>query len=1784
MSNIKDLKTTKISDDVVNYLNSLNAGAIKTTTSITGLAKNLGTTNKSAITFTKGIKDGSITLVEGQTYLQGYQSYLKSTSSALSLADIKTKALSVSMKALSTVGWMAIFTVASMAIGKGIEALSNFNKRVENTKNSANELMSAFSSAISKANSNADSIESMSAKYETLAKGVNNLGENVSLTTDEYKEYNDIVNQIADMFPNLINGYTNEGNAIISLKGNVEQLRDAYKDAQKEAYNMLVASGKGSDGNDIIKNYQNVVSGFNGIYAQDEMGAKQIVDMLTDLNSSFGDTDKFKSVLKEFQKLASENNEAYHSKEFQGILDDIGINDLFGSISSINSLDDDHLSEASNKIAEHFSKIKSTIQTYQAEIDTVLNNTKTLANAYLMTNEDYEKLDDQSKNAASIIVNSINEGIASGFSSKEDVGAYVQEILDTINSNPEVKESMVGLFTLNYSDMPIEQSSEIINQYINYIAKILGEDPLELKIRLGFNDFNDLETQYRNAIESAKKKFGQDETDFFSKNSINSQEEIDNWLKIAQGANSATEAERLYLEQSKKSVPVSSKEEVIANVNSLSEGFESLDKIMSSMKDKNPFDFSLLDDKKFKDSFNGLGEAYTNFIETVSDSPKDVKGAQSAFNDLTTAWIDSKLALNGYTEENTNLIASMLKNMGVTNAEELVASRLANTQEHLAAQKAYTADMSDALANATANEIPGLIDEATQSDIAKVALAGLALEKANANGTALDTSGDIENVISLVDVIGTASTALRNYNKLKSGQIFDVETQKVNRDKLFSTGFNAGQLGQSAEEAKQLEDYNKRKEDLKNASEKEMQDAAKAARAYMGKGTQTNVIYGGANKSNKAGSDKKKKDETKNDVDWIARGTKVLQDEYAKLEELANKDTVAYLGLTQEQFDKAKSIFDNGLGNTTEGLSELQSFADKAGLSLGEFYTMIQSGAPSASKENALQGMLKMQTETLLPQYQQEVDAYTKAYADALKAVPEYKDKIENGGVKIESLPSDLGKKVQAAIDANEKLKSSEKQLEEGREKQIQTIKELHENRISAIDIENEKLEQSNKIIKSQMDLMEARGEIIDADFYKQQKSNNKGLISGNQQNIAEWESEMADLRASNVSVKSKDYKELQAKVKAAKNEIQGLELEQEECNQALEQMPIDNLNTIVSMYKDISSAIENWGNVASATGEKLNADYYQTLISNGATTIDQYQELASEIENVMDNQKEGSTRWNELYGQLQSVNSEMSSMVQNLQKWNEELLKMPLENINNYTSELQKVADGLSGVKGEYDTAISAVTGAIKEQIDTINEQKNAVNEEYDAQKKALQDKLDLLNKQNKELQLQQKYEQALYNLQKANQQATEKVIRDGQVVYEQNADKLRDAQEAVQDAKFDMETDKIQTQIDELQETLDGLNEKYQNQIDSLQKISDKWSEISEKITQAQNEAKANDLLGVGWKDKVLSGKDVELFNNFSGMYANTAEQLRQYQEQINTTNNIYSLLEDYITSYKEGTLSYDQALTGINNLLAQMNQTMSAEGNIQNIYDYLGAMNGTAANAENVLSGIKQGLANTATELIDSFKQYNQNAGLISEYTSSWQQLTDNVSSMLRVLEEVRDNLESASDGDDDEDEDDDSDGPSRTGSSGYVNSGPGAKSKSDDPIWDLIDDKKKATSRKDGITRGLVGSSSGSDREAKMKLLGLQKMDQDEISAILHKNEAVFNPEQQDMLLKNLATAWNFTPSKIDYTNLSSGHSNLTTQEFKFGNINIQECNDTERLADGILNGGLKSAIIQQLGKR
>lgn len=160
-----------------------------------------------------------------------------------------------------------------------------------------------------------------------------------------------------------------------------------------------------------------------------------------------------------------------------------------------------------------------------------------------------------------------------------------------------------------------------------------------------------------------------------------------------------------------------------------------------------------------------------------------------------------------------------------------------------------------------------------------------------------------------------------------------------------------------------------------------------------------------------------------------------------------------------------------------------------------------------------------------------------------------------------------------------------------------------------------------------------------------------------------------------------------------------------------------------------------------------------------------------------------------------------------------------------------------------DYSRASRVVNSLIKKGIlgrfKTGNLMNNKLSESYIAiekQKEAIQDKIDLLDKQNTKLQLQQELEQAVYNLHVATTQKTEAVIRNGQKVYEANADKIRNAQKSVQDATFNITKNNLQEQLDALNDQLDDYNDKVEEQIDALDKIKEKWSEIAENVQKAQ------------------------------------------------------------------------------------------------------------------------------------------------------------------------------------------------------------------------------------------------------------------------------------------------------------------------------------------------------------
>ena len=140
-----------------------------------------------------------------------------------------TKALTIAKKVGSAIGGM----LATTAIAAGISLLiSGVVKLADSVYESRKEIKEAADEAkrsIDEIKASFDDLEeqteNIKQRYAELAQGVRLLDNtNMTLSNDEYEEFVDLSNQLAELFPTLIRGYDSNGNAILDLSGDVNTI------------------------------------------------------------------------------------------------------------------------------------------------------------------------------------------------------------------------------------------------------------------------------------------------------------------------------------------------------------------------------------------------------------------------------------------------------------------------------------------------------------------------------------------------------------------------------------------------------------------------------------------------------------------------------------------------------------------------------------------------------------------------------------------------------------------------------------------------------------------------------------------------------------------------------------------------------------------------------------------------------------------------------------------------------------------------------------------------------------------------------------------------------------------------------------------------------------------------------------------------------------------------------------------------------------------------------------------------------------------------------------------------------------------------------------------------------------------------------------------------------------------------------------------------------------------------------------------------------------------------
>ncbi|MDE6687687.1 MAG: hypothetical protein K2K17_10270 [Lachnospiraceae bacterium] len=700
---------------------------------------------------------------------------------AIQAQTLSAKAGKVALQALATAGNM----IAMWAISKGIEfavkRIDELAHSAEYCKERVNEVMSSYKSTTLTLNNNAKTISEISDRYDQLSKGVGNLGNNISLTEEEFEEYHNITSKIAEMYPSLVDGWDAQGEAIVNLTDCAKELNAEFEKSSHNANLTLMESKE-----DIFKNYENTINEINSSirYAEEALS----------IIHSGGD---FYDVIYDY--------EGYKTSYYTAFTElGLSIDDMIGG----------NYDTLENQLILKLNSLKN-------EMEKAAQDVTPLLNAYLSEDADFQNLSDENlKNVLSLFINNLpsslvtdinNNGITAG-------SDFIEGFVDAIKDNEDAKNALMQLSTIDLTDMSIMESKDIIDNYISELVNILSDigyeiDPIELKTRFGFDDIDQTADNYKNVLRNAakrisgasdgeiKKKYGNYEEyqaiydtidEFANKYSINTQDELAYLQDALEEADyDIDKAFELYLSKMQDDLDVdnftptiSSSVEQISK--QLEPQFAKLGDAYSSIFSDDGFNLDVVDNsmlenlrEAFADIEEDLGVTFdanelNGFFDVLTDGTSTANEVRDAFNDLATAYFYSTDTLEHLNEATAESIKQQLEQMGVVNSEEIIdhylqlseaENGLLELQEQLAEARKNLIESSNTGEYESAKgrlafiykQIEAYYNEKGATEDLRIALFNLQLQQAGLSIDSIDSSSSVSELLSLASAAGLSA-------------------------------------------------------------------------------------------------------------------------------------------------------------------------------------------------------------------------------------------------------------------------------------------------------------------------------------------------------------------------------------------------------------------------------------------------------------------------------------------------------------------------------------------------------------------------------------------------------------------------------------------------------------------------------------------------------------------------------------------------------------------------------------------------------------------------------------------------------------------------------------------------------------------------------------------------------------------------------------------------------------------------------------------------------------------
>lgn len=500
------------------------------------------------------------------TGLNGAKASLSGYGVSLIASTAKTVGLTIATTALNaalTFGISAIITGVVSAFATWI----NSSKEITEAAEEAKDKIASINDDLK---TNTETVENAKQRYAELAQEVENLGKvnqsRGSLSTDEYEEFLDLSNQLADVFPQLSKNYDDNGNAILNLSGDVDTIVGSLDD--------LLQKEKDLANQKIIDEFPDVYKGYVQDLGEAESEVKSAKSEFDKINNAYQQLQNSGGMVQAFDKdslLGTFENEdgeeaTVELANYIQALEDLNIAYEKTNITRKNAYGGDevtgYLITATGDIDTAFtSKLETArknLQYAEQQLEGEKSSIDSYLNTWLQSEFTYNQIDDSGLQTAvqDMIMNFDFSSLPDNIDKNDwnAVSEYLRRnILFAINDvqdNPEISKAISEVFT--NQDLTPEEKANYLQQIKDYFDDLLGEDnAISISLQPQIKDTDALQK----SIKKTADRFNDSDKikDFFDTEGINTDEEVNDFNKVTEGINDADKAIQKWNEHKKAS-------------------------------------------------------------------------------------------------------------------------------------------------------------------------------------------------------------------------------------------------------------------------------------------------------------------------------------------------------------------------------------------------------------------------------------------------------------------------------------------------------------------------------------------------------------------------------------------------------------------------------------------------------------------------------------------------------------------------------------------------------------------------------------------------------------------------------------------------------------------------------------------------------------------------------------------------------------------------------------------------------------------------------------------------------------------------------------------------------------------------------------------------------------------------------------------------------------------------------------------------------------------------------